>query len=175
MSVVACITRRGGPEREQGGDPGEGVSQTPPPPAGGPYMAPRWWGVCNQNGDCNMTNSIKRTPSAKQLAVLAAGRAKAKANREAAPAPVALDFVQLPASPVETLDHAGARAKLRALGLQAAQLPGRGKAVKLGAWTITNAKGKFSFASDTPAKAAPAPELTREMVLAWLTNNGLKL
>ena len=119
----------------------------------------------------------KRKASAAQLAALAAGRAKAKAAREATPAPVALDFVQLPTSPVEILDHAGARSKLRLLGLQAAQLPGRGKAIQLAGWTITNAKGKFSFASDTPPAQQPkaAPEITREMVLAWISANGLKI
>lgn len=119
----------------------------------------------------------KRKASPAQLAALAAGRAKAKASREATPAPVTLDFVQLPTGSVEILDHAGARTKLRALGLQAAQLPGRGKAVRLGNWTITNAKGKFSFASDEAPqpKAEPKVELTREMVLAWLSANAAKI
>ena len=122
-----------------------------------------------------MTNR-KATPA--QLAALAAGRAKAKANREATPAPVTLDFVQLPTAPVAVLDHAGARTKLRELGLQAAQLPGRGKAVKLLCWTITNTKGKFSFASDTPPATPAAPQPKAEIpapVLAWLTANGFKL
>ena len=115
-----------------------------------------------------------RKASPAQLAALAAGRAKAKAQRDATPAPVALDFVQLPAT-TETLDHAAARAKLKALGLQAAQLPGRTKSVQIGAWTITNAKGKFSFASSaTPAAPQPKAEIPAP-VLAWLTANGFKL
>lgn len=116
-----------------------------------------------------------RKASPAQLAALAAGRAKAKAKRDATPAPVTLDFVQLPTA-VAVLDHAGARTKLRELGLQAAQLPGRGKAVKLAGWVITNAKGKFSFASDTPpaTPAQPKAEIPAP-VLAWLTANGFKL
>ena len=118
----------------------------------------------------------KRKASPAQLAALAAGRAIAKANREATPAPVTLDFVQLPTAPVAVLDHAGARTKLRELGLQAAQLPGRGKAIQLAGWTITNAKGKFSFASSTPpaTPAQPKAEIPAP-VLAWLTANGFKL
>jgi hypothetical protein len=120
-----------------------------------------------------MTKNRKASPA--QLAALAAGRAKAKALRDQTPAPVTLDFVQLPKSPVETFDHAGARTKLKTLGLQAAQLPGRGKAIQLAGWTITNAKGKFSFASEV---AAPAPQPKSEIpapVLAWLAANGFKL
>lgn len=122
-----------------------------------------------------MTKTTRKASPA-QLAALAAGRAKAKAQRDATPAPVQLDFVQLPAT-TETLDHAAARAKLKALGLQAAQLPGRTKSVKLGNWTITNTKGKFSFASDAAPAQQPkaAPEITREMVLAWISANGLKI
>jgi len=120
-----------------------------------------------------MTKTIRKASPA-QLAALAAGRAKAKAQRDATPAPVTLDFVQLPAA-TETLDHAAARAKLKAIGLQAAQLPGRAKSVQLGTWTITNAKGKFSFASTS---ATPATQPKAEIpapVLAWLTQNGFKL
>lgn len=128
-----------------------------------------------------MTKTTRKASPA-QLAALAAGRAKAKAQRDATPAPVELDFVQLPTSPVETFDHAGARAKLKALGLQAAQLPGRGKAIQLAGWTITNAKGKFSFASSAapaqqPKAAAPAdmPPALRDALMAWISANGLKI
>lgn len=122
-----------------------------------------------------MTKTRKASPA--QLAALAAGRAKAKALRDQTPAPVTLDFVQIPQATgqVEILDHAQARARLKASGLGSAQLPGRGKAIKLGPFTITNAKGKFSFASDAAPAPQPKAELTREMVLAWLTQNGLKL
>ena len=126
-----------------------------------------------------MTKTTRKASPA-QLAALAAGRAKAKAKRDATPAPVTLDFVQLPTGPVETLDHAGARSKLRLLGLQAAQLPGRGKAIQLAGWTITNAKGKFSFASDTPPQPkattpADMPPALRDALMAWISANGLKI
>lgn len=119
-----------------------------------------------------------------QLANLAKGRAAAKAKREAAArgeAPKApLEFIQqAPQAPKgPALDHDAARAKLRELGLQACQLPGRTKSVTLGAWTVTNEKGKFTFTSSAPqpkAEAKAAPEITAEQVLAWLTARGMKI
>jgi len=134
---------------------------------------------------------MPKTLTPKQIAALAAGRAKGEALRKAAAngeAPT-MQFVKAEpkpepkaAEPVKAkgLGHTDARLKLRGLGLAAAKLPGRGQTVVIGGFAVSNVRGVFHFVEAAakpeakPAKPA-APEVTREQVLAWLSANGLKL
>jgi hypothetical protein len=132
---------------------------------------------------------MTKTLTPKQIAALAAGRAKGKALREAAErgeAPT-MQFIKAEPKPepkaaepakAKGLGHTDARLKLRGLGLAAAKLPGRGQTVTIGGFAVSNLKGVFHFVEAKPeAKPAKpaAPEVTREQVLAWLSANGLKL
>lgn len=137
----------------------------------------------------------KRTLSAKQLAVLAAGRAKAKANREKVEA--TLSYVQTPVLNIQPetakpagLSHDAARAKLKELGLGGQRLPGRAQTLVVAGHSIYNHKGTFHFskAEAAPAGGAgsnPVPELppqarsmTLEEVIAalqFMTRHDLKI
>jgi hypothetical protein len=136
-----------------------------------------------------MTDKAKKKLSPAQLAALAAGRAKAKANKELAPKPV-LEFVQTTpeVKPQAGLDHAAARAKLKQLGLANQRLPGRKQVMVIAGHRISNEKGVFYFSSaekeapsggagkkeEVPAKREP----TREDILAalaWLKAKDFKL
>lgn len=137
-----------------------------------------------------MTNT-KRTLSAKQLAVLAAGRAKAKANRDKVEA--TLSYVQTPVLNIQPetakpagLSHDAARAKLKELGLAGQRLPGRQQTLVAGGVSITNVKGTFHFsAAPEKPEAKPVPELppqarslTVEEIIAalqFMTRHDLKI
>ena len=133
----------------------------------------------------------KRTLSAKQLAVLAAGRAKAKANRDKVE--TTLSYVQTPVLNIETakpagLSHDAARAKLKELGLGGQRLPGRAQTLVVAGHSIYNHKGTFHFSKAEAAPGAgsnPVPELpagTKKMTieeviaaLQFMTRHDLKI
>lgn len=144
----------------------------------------------------------KKMLSPAQLNALARGRAKAKANKEAAAKSADLQYLPAPAMPVpeaktapasqapvpKGLEHGAARAKLKELGLAGQRLPGRNQTLVAAGVSITNVKGTFHFKAAPAAEkpeAKPVPELppqarslTLEEVIAalqFMTRHDLKI
>lgn len=142
-----------------------------------------------------MTNT-KKMLSPAQLNALARGRAKAKANKEAAAKSAGLQYLPAPvvsvpeaktAAPVG-LEHGAARAKLKELGLAGQRLPGRNQTMVVAGWSVTNNKGRFHFVAAPKAEADQAPSVpelppqTRPMTieeviaaLQFMTRHDLKI
>lgn len=144
-----------------------------------------------------MTNT-KKMLSPAQLNALARGRAKAKANKEAAAKSAGLQYLPAPvvsvpeaktAAPVpQGLEHGAARAKLKELGLAGQRLPGRNQTMVVAGWSVTNNKGRFHFVAAPKSEANQAPSVpelppqTRPMTieeviaaLQFMTRHDLKI
>ena len=142
----------------------------------------------------------KKMLSPAQLGALARGRAKAKANKEAAAKAVDLQYLPAPTMPVpevkeapqtpvqKGLEHGAARAKLKELGLAGQRLPGRNQTLVAAGVSITNVKGAFHFkaapaaekpeAKPVPALPPQARSMTIEEVIAalqFMTRHDLKI